>query len=262
VQKSANDRLGIGGSSGSPGDFGLPVEAQQHGAQAMLADTGHSDFDHDDTAFALRPRRGAGTRRRIVEVARRLFSERSYSGVNLEGVAAVSGVTRRTIYNHFIDKSDLYREVHEASLLMLARLTAISIPSDAPVEVALAACVQRAAELLNHPRHAELLCAVIRDGQEQPWLREAYVAQVRRPFVQTIELLLLRASQVGQLQIRDPHTAALRLLSLVEATSSMPLLLSTGVDDRADALQPNTVREIVDVFLHGHRCAPDANLLR
>ncbi len=53
------------------------------------------------------------TRDALVQAALELFTERGYSGVGTEEIAARATVTRGALYHHFADKRDLFRAVFE-----------------------------------------------------------------------------------------------------------------------------------------------------
>ncbi|MGH2599631.1 MAG: TetR/AcrR family transcriptional regulator [Dehalococcoidia bacterium] len=53
------------------------------------------------------------TRRRLLDVAARLFAEQGYAGTGTEEVVRQAGVTRGALYYHFRDKRDLFRAVVE-----------------------------------------------------------------------------------------------------------------------------------------------------
>lgn len=56
----------------------------------------------------------AGTRQRILDTARRLFSDRSYLGVSMSDIASRLGMTKAALYYHFPGKHEIYRGVlHE-----------------------------------------------------------------------------------------------------------------------------------------------------
>src|ERR1700744_5333422 len=57
-----------------------------------------------------RPRRG-GSREAIVEAAERLFLERGFGSVTMDELAEAAGVARRTLYNQFASKEEIFREM-------------------------------------------------------------------------------------------------------------------------------------------------------
>lgn len=58
-----------------------------------------------------RPRQQpAEVRKAILDATLSLFLEKGYSGTNTDEIAAVSSVSKQTIYRHFADKDDLVRE--------------------------------------------------------------------------------------------------------------------------------------------------------
>lgn len=57
--------------------------------------------------------RSEQTRRLLLDVARRLFTERGFAGTPTEEIVREAGVTRGALYYHFKDKQDLFRAVVE-----------------------------------------------------------------------------------------------------------------------------------------------------
>jgi AcrR family transcriptional regulator len=60
------------------------------------------------------PRTGEKTQARILDAAYKLFRRRGYSRVSMDEIAAVTKVTKRTLYYHFQSKDHLLSEVLEA----------------------------------------------------------------------------------------------------------------------------------------------------
>src|SRR5271155_924696 len=52
-----------------------------------------------------------GTRKKIVESARRLFNRSGFEGVSVDAIMGEAGLTRGGFYSYFDSKSDLYAEV-------------------------------------------------------------------------------------------------------------------------------------------------------
>ena len=57
--------------------------------------------------------RSATTRAALLASARRLFTERGFSGAGREEIVRKAGVTRGALYHHFAGKEDLFRAVFE-----------------------------------------------------------------------------------------------------------------------------------------------------
>jgi AcrR family transcriptional regulator len=51
------------------------------------------------------------TKRRIIEIAGDLFSEKTYLGVSMSDIADRLGIAKPTLYHHFSSKSEIYSEV-------------------------------------------------------------------------------------------------------------------------------------------------------
>src|SRR6202043_2070284 len=52
-----------------------------------------------------------GSRDAIVEAAVRLFLERGFGSVTMDELAEAAGVARRTLYNQFTSKEEIFREM-------------------------------------------------------------------------------------------------------------------------------------------------------
>jgi AcrR family transcriptional regulator len=61
----------------------------------------------------VKAQQSEATRRVLLEVARRLFTERGYAAVSTEEIVRAAGVTRGALYHHFQDKKELFRSVFE-----------------------------------------------------------------------------------------------------------------------------------------------------
>lgn len=84
--------------------------------------------------------RSAATREALIEVARRLFTDRGYANVGTEEIVRSANLTRGALYHHFSDKRDLFRAVHEqVEQDMVAAITDSMEGIEDPVELLVAA---------------------------------------------------------------------------------------------------------------------------
>ncbi len=88
-------------------------------------------------ALPFKPRVSGDERRSVIErAAARLFAERGYDGTSLLSIAAVAGVSRAVVYDHFSSKRELYTHlvtVEGAELLRQVQEVA-SEPASDPAE--------------------------------------------------------------------------------------------------------------------------------
>ncbi|MER6160483.1 TetR/AcrR family transcriptional regulator [Streptomyces sp. NPDC001868] len=61
-------------------------------------------------------RRSAGTRKAVLDAARRLFNEKGYDDTNINDIVTASGVSVGSIYHQFGGKKEVFRALAEASL--------------------------------------------------------------------------------------------------------------------------------------------------
>ncbi|MEA2089031.1 MAG: TetR/AcrR family transcriptional regulator [Patescibacteria group bacterium] len=52
-----------------------------------------------------------GTKKHIIEIARKLFSEYSYLGVSMNDIAKKLNITKAALYYHFSGKAEIYKDV-------------------------------------------------------------------------------------------------------------------------------------------------------
>jgi AcrR family transcriptional regulator len=60
------------------------------------------------------------TRAKVLEAARRLFSEQGYEGATIRDIAAAAGMSTGAVFANFTDKSDLFREIMLTDMAALA----------------------------------------------------------------------------------------------------------------------------------------------
>ena len=68
------------------------------------------DVRIDATEAGPRVRRSP-SREAIVAAAERLFLERGFGSVSMDELAEAAGVARRTLYNQFASKEEIFREM-------------------------------------------------------------------------------------------------------------------------------------------------------
>ena len=143
--------------------------------------------------------RGRATKREIVDVARRLFSEHGFSSTGITDIQSATGLTKGAFYHHFRSKEDVALAVVEAARADYAAFWAdLASLGGRPVD-RLEACLERVVELNERPewrncRMLVMLSAEAAGADER--LRKA-VGGLRGEAVQVWEKLIADAQQTG-----------------------------------------------------------------
>ena len=66
---------------------------------------------NEGASEALPKTRRSGSRTAIIEAAERLFLERGFGSVSMDELAEAAGLARRTLYNQFASKEEIFREM-------------------------------------------------------------------------------------------------------------------------------------------------------
>src|SRR5450756_2001858 len=66
---------------------------------------------HKGSNQAIPKAQRGGSREAIVEAAQRLFLERGFGAVSMDELAEAASVARRTLYNQFSSKEEIFREM-------------------------------------------------------------------------------------------------------------------------------------------------------
>lgn len=170
--------------------------------------------------------RGLVTRRRILNAARELLRVQNYRSFSMEGVAGLSGLSRRTVYNLFADRDALYHASRADLLREFDPLLPICAPRCASLRASLEEFCRQALMALGTAGHRELLASVRRDGACVPWLTEFYEARVDVPLVETLGQVLRvdwhRDDERGP--IRHAQRAVVLLRAAVSEPDAPPAL--------------------------------------
>ncbi|GAA4973554.1 TetR/AcrR family transcriptional regulator [Pseudonocardia tropica] len=204
-----------------------------------------------------RPSRGlAAKRSAIVIAARRAFGRTGYLGTSVEMIAAEAQVSTRTIYNHFLNKEELFASVtvESSGEVAVARERLIERRLGGRIEDLEAALVELAYEWLLPDESFHDHFVLVREIRAAPdrfpeelqkaW-REAGPHRARRALADQME----RLTGEGLLQVADPMAAAQHFTALITSADMLPseFSLSAGPDEvRATAVAG------VRAFLYGY----------
>jgi TetR/AcrR family transcriptional regulator, regulator of autoinduction and epiphytic fitness len=198
-----------------------------------------------------KPQRG-GSRDAIVAAAESLFLERGFGAVSMDELAEAAGVARRTLYNQFASKEEIFREM----LLNLSRQLEHAFPpgieTQGDVEEVLGVVARMILELHTHPGYLGFLRMVVADSRQFPWIAKEFAA-VMDPLTERLIRYLAHLTATGILDCRNPLLAAHQFMGVLNELSLWPWMMG-----RKSLRIPaeDAVEETIEMFLGHYRPRP------
>ena len=190
-----------------------------------------------------------GSREAIVEAAERLFLGRGFGSVSMDELAEAAGVARRTLYNQFASKEEIFREM----LLRVSRQLEAAFPpgieTQGDVEDVLCLIAQVILDLHKHPEYLGFLRMVVADSRQFPWIAEEFAA-VMKPQTERLTHFFADMTAAGTLDCRNPLLAAHQFMGLLNEFSLWPWMMGL---ERVAVSDEEIVEESVRLFLQRYR---------
>lgn len=184
----------------------------------------------------------------IIQAAIAEFRENGFNGTSMDRVAAAADVSKRTVYNHFPSKEELF----EAILMrMWERSQApdeLAYTPDRPLRDQLLELLTQKMRLLNDASFIDLSRAAMADLMHSPERARAITAKLTAK-EEGLSRWLRAAQQNGCLRpAMDVPYAAQQLQGMVKAFAFWPQL-AMGQPPLSPAQQQQVLGDAVDMFL-------------
>ena len=183
----------------------------------------------------------------ILEAAADQFRTYGFDATSMDKIAAVAGVSKRTVYNHFPSKEDLFAETLVQLFHSSAALLELPYRSDVPLRAQLEKLILLKVQTLANKDFLDLARVAIAEAVHAPERARPIIARLgeREEGV----LAWIRAAQAdGKLKPGDPAFAATLLQGQVKALAFWPQV-TMGAPPLAEAMQAPLVDAAVSMFL-------------
>ncbi|WP_181900527.1 TetR/AcrR family transcriptional regulator [Paracoccus thiocyanatus] len=201
--------------------------------------------------------RKTGKQQAILDAAISVFLEVGYESASMELVAERAATVRRTVYNHFANKEDLFHAVVQE----IWRDMPVIMVNDDPLarkdpDYGLRVIANMIVDFWLPQRSVEFLRMVISESRRFPYLAASFIEVGKLPalhgLIDYIELMVAEGHMKGM----DTELAARQFVGLINE----PLLWYRVIDNSrgpsAKVIQ-NTVDAAIEMFLARHATSPD-----
>lgn len=206
--------------------------------------------DRIDTNEIGTKTRRAGSREAIVAAAERLFLERGFGAVSMDELAEVAGVARRTLYNQFASKEEIFREMLGRVSVQMEGAFPPGIETQGDVEEVLRLVASAILGLHQQAGYLGFLRMLVADARQFPWIAEAFAA-VMEPQTERLTRYLAHLTTMGILDCHNPLLAAHQFMGILNEFSLWPWML--GRKQLAIPAE-QVVEETIRMFLRYYQC--------
>lgn len=218
---------------------------------------GHGRRRRDDDGRTVGPRpddpRVVRSRAAVVEAARSLFLTKGYAGTTMDEIAAAAGLTKRTLYNNYADKHQLFTLiVTEVSAFAEAFARGLydeleSVDTAGNLRATLDDLAQRMTRMIARPEIIALRRLLVGESRDFPALATEYFDRAPGQVLDALAKGFVRLSRAGLLTLSDPHRAAAQFAYLIVG-EPLDRAMLTGVLPPAEEIS-TCAREGVETFL-------------
>jgi TetR/AcrR family transcriptional regulator of autoinduction and epiphytic fitness len=198
------------------------------------------------------PSRSVLKRQAILNAAVAEFQHCGFAGASMDAIAERAQVSKRTVYNHFVSKENLFEQ---ATVLLWSRSkSASTVPftPHRPLAEQLAQIAQQSWAYYQQDDFIELARVVIGEYIRQPERAVAAMAQLEQQ-EGGLETWLKAATAAGMLDIPDLKLAASQFWGLFKTFSFWPKVFQLG---SYDPQQQQIIESNVAMFLAFYRPHP------
>lgn len=189
-------------------------------------------------------------REAIVAAAIAEFRAHGFEVTSMDKIAATAGVSKRTVYNHFPSKEELFAEIlHQLWANSVAQLD-VTYASDRPLREQLRGLLEAKMKMMSDANFLDLARVAIAATIHSPERAQDMVNRLSKReegFTQWV-----RAAQAdGRLNCTDPGFAAHQIQSLLKAFAFWPQI-TLGQPTLDAAAQAKVIESAIDLFLAGY----------
>ncbi|MCO7471746.1 TetR/AcrR family transcriptional regulator [Stenotrophomonas maltophilia] len=186
-------------------------------------------------------------REAIVRAAVEEFRSAGYEATSMDRIAAAAGVSKRTVYNHFPSKEELFALILEE--LWHSSVASVELPyrADQPLEVQLLQLLRQKLDLLGDANFIDLARVAMAEIIHSPERAQAIVCRMGEK-ESGVSAWIRAAIADGRLREVDPEFAGHQLQGLVKSFAFWPQV-TMGQAPLAPAERTRVAESAVAMFL-------------
>jgi len=183
----------------------------------------------------------------IIEAAIAEFRARGFDATSMDRIATAAGVSKRTVYNHFPSKDDLFEHILEELWSCSAALNAIGYQQGKPLRPQLMDLMRQKMRMLHDPYFLDLVRVAVAEAIHSPQRAQEMVNRLGKK--EEGVGAFLRAAQADKvLKPGDPAFMSMVLQGQLKSFAFWPQV-AMGQPGLGEEQQAALLTATVDMFL-------------
>lgn len=187
----------------------------------------------------------------ILAAAITVFRDEGYDNASMDRIAIVAGASKRTVYNHFPSKEDLFQAVISQFGQEMHSLKLILYDASMTLEEQLSRFADAELAVVNDPTWMGFIKVLLPVFIRDPGLAQKAMSR-HASSENSITSWLRAASLDGKLSIQDPALAASVFTAMMGGAFTWPAVYRGGLDPQTI---PALKKELIETFLCRYRTA-------
>lgn len=189
----------------------------------------------------------------ILMAAKKLFTAHGLPGTSMEGIADEAGVSKLTVYSHFRNKEELFRETVFAKCNEHWPEDLFDVQARSPLRERLRLIGRGFLDLVHSQEVIDMYRLMAAEGQSRfgRLFWEFGPERTLQRFSQVLEA----AHRAGELHVPDPRRAASHFFVMLKGEHHVKALVGAAPSPDAAERQRH-VEEVIDVFLRAYTGSP------
>jgi TetR/AcrR family transcriptional regulator, mexJK operon transcriptional repressor len=188
----------------------------------------------------------------ILNAAKLLFPKLGFEGTSMDAIAAQAGVSKLTVYNHFNDKDTLFVEAVKEKCEQQMPAELFDVAPQGPIRNNLMIIAHSFFELITSHESIGLMRMMAAEGREGgSKLATLFWEAGPKRTVAAFEVFLRHATEVGLLDVSDPHRTAGHFFCLLKGEIHMRLMVGCS-EPYGPVEAEHHVQSVVEMFLRAY----------
>lgn len=188
-------------------------------------------------------------RQAIVEAATNVFLHKGYAITSMDEIAAEAGVSKRTVYDHFENKENLFQTILVDHWSAVFKINQPLFKNSKNSTDSLIEFAKKFFDFLYQPKTIKLFRLLISESERFPHLLDTLLVDEKAPFTKELIIFLEHRKNEGKFKGKNVETAAAFFIGMLKEVHYWPMMLGFTKSKKP---KNQFLNEAVEIFVRAY----------